>query len=59
MLRAIDINMRSVESDGDPIFAAVDRMWSAREPFLTRFDLTSPDTLGRLVTRTREPGESS
>jgi hypothetical protein len=55
LLRAIDINMRSIESDGDPIFAATERMWSRREPFLTRFDLTAPHTLARLVTRTREP----
>jgi hypothetical protein len=50
----IEVNMSAVESDGDPVFAAVERMWTGREPFLTRFDLTDPHALARLVTRTRE-----
>jgi hypothetical protein len=32
-----------VESDGDPAFTAVRRMWRRREPFLTRFDLAAAD----------------
>jgi hypothetical protein len=54
LMRALDINLRGVESDGDPVFAAALRMWSEREPFLTRFDLKARDVLARLVTRTRE-----
>ncbi|HEX6470989.1 MAG TPA: hypothetical protein VF069_17955 [Streptosporangiaceae bacterium] len=54
LMRALDINLRAVESDGDPVFAAALRMWSEREPFLTRFDLKARDALAGLVTRTRE-----
>jgi hypothetical protein len=34
----LSINMLQVESDADPAFVAVRRMWSRREPFLTRLD---------------------
>ncbi|GAA3227379.1 hypothetical protein GCM10010468_56150 [Actinocorallia longicatena] len=47
--RALEINMRSVESDGDPLFSAVRRMWNRREPFLTRFDLTSAEALSEAL----------
>lgn len=36
----LTLNLRHVESDADPAFGAVRRMWQRREPFLTRFDLT-------------------
>lgn len=58
MLRSLRIYMNSVESDGDPVFRAVERMWERREPFLTRFDLTCPETLRQVVLRdpaVREP----
>jgi hypothetical protein len=35
---ALEVNLRQVESDADPAFAAVRRMWRRREPFLTRMD---------------------
>ncbi|MCW2857080.1 MAG: hypothetical protein JWR52_2695 [Marmoricola sp.] len=34
----LEVSMRQVESDGDPAFSAVRRMWRRREPFLTRMD---------------------
>ncbi|GAA2891964.1 hypothetical protein GCM10010517_56390 [Streptosporangium fragile] len=45
LLRTLFINMSHVESDGDPLFSSVVRMWERRDPFLTRFDLLSPDAL--------------
>jgi hypothetical protein len=43
MLTSLRVHMRHVEADGDPAFVAVSRMWNRREPFLTRFDLSSSD----------------
>lgn len=34
------IVMQQIETDAEPAFAAVRRLWTRREPFLTRFDLT-------------------
>jgi hypothetical protein len=46
MLRIQDA-MAHVESDGDPLFASVRRMWTRREPMLTRFDMSmSTESLG-------------
>ncbi|MCG5217245.1 hypothetical protein [Streptosporangium sp. KLBMP 9127] len=45
LLRALFVNMSHIESDGDPLFAAVERLWTRRDPFLTRFDLLSPEAL--------------
>lgn len=42
LMRWLVVAMRHVESDGDPAFAAVERMWKRREPFLTRFDMELP-----------------
>lgn len=42
LLRILRVAMQHVESDGDPAFTAVRRMWRRREPFLTRFDLSAP-----------------
>ncbi|GAA2634197.1 hypothetical protein SMC26_15145 [Actinomadura fulvescens] len=55
-LRTLEINMRAVESDGDPLFTSVHRMWTGREPFLTRFDLTDPESLARLLPPMRDGG---
>lgn len=35
----VETSMRQVEADADPLFVAVDRMWTRREPWLTRIDL--------------------
>jgi hypothetical protein len=35
----LTLNLAEVPPDGDPVLAAVRRMWTRREPFLTRFDL--------------------
>ncbi|GIL25182.1 hypothetical protein [Actinocatenispora comari] len=43
LLRILRVAMQHVESDGDPAFTAVRRMWRRREPFLTRFDLAAAD----------------
>jgi hypothetical protein len=51
MLRSLRISMRAVESDGDPAYTAVARMWDRKEPFLTRFDLTSDDAVSHAVPR--------
>jgi hypothetical protein len=32
--------MAHVESDGDPLFSSTRRMWTRREPLLTRFDMS-------------------
>lgn len=46
LLRVQDA-MAHVESDGDPLFASVHRMWTRREPMLTRFDMSmSTEALG-------------
>ncbi|WP_449062875.1 hypothetical protein [Planomonospora algeriensis] len=49
LLRTISVNMSHVESDADPLFSSVARMWERREPFLTRFDLLAPDALKSAV----------
>jgi hypothetical protein len=36
---SVDKGGRHIESDADPLFAAVERMWAQREPMLTRVDL--------------------
>jgi hypothetical protein len=39
LLRSMRAAFRHIESDADPLFAAVERMWTRREPMLTRVDL--------------------
>ncbi|KAB2351748.1 hypothetical protein [Actinomadura rudentiformis] len=55
-LRTLEINMRAVESDADPLFTSVRRMWTRREPFLTRFDLTDSGSLTELLPAMRKGG---
>jgi hypothetical protein len=38
LLKALRATFRHIESDADPLFAAVERMWTRREPMLTRTD---------------------
>ena len=38
LLKVIRATFRHVESDADPLFAAVERMWTRKEPMLTRTD---------------------
>lgn len=38
LFNALAVAMRQVESDGDAAFVSTQRMWSRKEPFLTRFD---------------------
>ena len=40
LLQGLRIAMSQVESDGDPLFASIRRMWTRREPLLTRFDMS-------------------
>ena len=40
MMRALRTRMQQVEPDGDPVYAAMHRLWTRRDPVLTRFDLT-------------------
>lgn len=40
LLRAVRVAMRHVEADADPAFTAVRRMWTRKDPFLTRIDMT-------------------
>jgi hypothetical protein len=42
LLRAVRVAMRHVEADADPAFTAVRRMWTRKDPFLTRIDMTLP-----------------
>ncbi|HEY1489166.1 MAG TPA: hypothetical protein VGF84_23875 [Micromonosporaceae bacterium] len=47
LMRRIMTAMAHVESDGDPLFASTRRMWTRKEPMLTRFDLSmSAESLG-------------
>lgn len=41
LLLAVQVAMRHVEADADPAFTAVRRMWTRKDPFLTRIDMTS------------------
>ncbi|GAA2210452.1 hypothetical protein GCM10009850_059110 [Nonomuraea monospora] len=43
--RALAVNLRHVDPGGDPLYAAVRRMWERREPMLTRFDFHDPAAL--------------
>ncbi|MGH3465333.1 MAG: hypothetical protein ACRDP9_28015 [Kribbellaceae bacterium] len=56
LFHALRMTMQYVETDDDPAFESVRRMWARKEPFLTRFDLTSLDP-GTLEVSTGEPGE--
>ncbi|GAA3697161.1 hypothetical protein GCM10022224_073800 [Nonomuraea antimicrobica] len=47
--RALTVNLRHVERDGDPLFSAVGRMWERREPVLTRFDFDDPAGPGAVL----------
>ena len=38
LLRSMRAAFRHIESDADPLFASVERMWARREPMLTRVD---------------------
>lgn len=40
LIRALTVAMRHVESDGEAGLQAVQRMWTRKEPILTRFDFT-------------------
>ncbi len=40
LMVALRVTMAGPESDGDPLFASVRRMWTRHEPLLTRFDLS-------------------
>lgn len=42
LMRTMRATFRHIESDADPLFAAVERMWHRREPMLTRLDLAAP-----------------
>jgi hypothetical protein len=55
LLRTLHVTMRYVESDADPLFAAVERMWRRREPLLTRFDLDDARTRETIPTARRAP----
>ena len=45
LLDAVRVAMRFVETDADPVFEAVRRMWRRKEPFLTRLDITRLDSV--------------
>jgi len=55
LFHALRMTMQYVETDDDPAFESVRRMWSHKDPFLTRFDLTTLDQ-GALEVTTGEPG---
>jgi hypothetical protein len=40
LIRALTVAMRHVESDGEAALQATQRMWTRKEPILTRFDFT-------------------
>jgi hypothetical protein len=54
LLQAVRAYMRQVEPDGEPVFAAVERLWLRREPVLTRASLpvggaTPPQARGAVL----------
>jgi hypothetical protein len=51
LLRAVQVYMRQVETDDEPLFAAVERMWTNRLPLLTRSALAA----GTVVPEGTEP----
>ncbi|MFG2071371.1 hypothetical protein SAMN05421874_110103 [Nonomuraea maritima] len=51
--RTFTVNLRHAERDGDPLYAAVARMWERREPLLTRFDFHDPAGLATTLTPSR------
>lgn len=55
LLRALSVNMGHLESDGDPLYPAIQRMWERREPVLTRFDLRDSAQLANTLTVMRRP----
>ncbi|GGK30171.1 hypothetical protein GCM10010124_23670 [Pilimelia terevasa] len=62
LLRAMTVHLRQVEPDGEPVFAAVARMFAQRQPMLTRLDLAAPGQSRRAAapavphTRAPDPG---
>lgn len=48
LLHALRMSMQYVETDADPAFESVHRMWTRREPFLTRVDLSRLDSTALL-----------
>jgi hypothetical protein len=40
LLKSMRATFRHIESDADPLFSTVERMWTRREPLLTRTDLS-------------------
>ncbi|BAL85662.1 hypothetical protein AMIS_4420 [Actinoplanes missouriensis 431] len=40
LLKTVRATFRHIESDADPLFETVERMWTRREPMLTRTDLS-------------------
>ncbi|MEV0309099.1 hypothetical protein [Nonomuraea fuscirosea] len=60
--RAMTVNLRHAERDGDALYCAVGRMWRWRDPVLTRFDFHDPAaTAAALIpstTATRVPSRS-
>ncbi|GAB3665260.1 hypothetical protein GCM10027596_31150 [Nocardioides korecus] len=43
LLDVLGTTMQHTESDGDPLFTAVRRLWTRRDPVATRLDLTRDD----------------
>jgi hypothetical protein len=38
LLKTMRATFRHIEADADPLFTAVERMWTRQEPMLTRTD---------------------
>lgn len=51
VMSALTTRLVHVESDADPLFMAMHRMWSRHEPALTRFDLANPEAFEAAVLR--------
>ena len=45
LLDVLGTTMQHTESDADPLFTSVQRLWTRRDPVATRVDLTRDDTL--------------
>lgn len=55
LFHALRMTMQYVETDNDPAFESVRRMWTRKEPFLSRFDLPALEP-GTLEVSTGDPG---
>jgi hypothetical protein len=58
LFHTLRMTMQYVETDNDPVFESVRRMWTRKEPFLSRLDLSALEP-GTLEVSTGDPGRAA